>query len=101
MDDFTQKGDVGIKINDQIGRTFCTWKGLRQGHPLSQILFNITVVMLAILINRAKIEGQIAGVVPHGLSILQYDDDTILFMDHDIEKNNRHEIIVLWYLINL
>ena len=30
------------------------------------------------------------GVVPHlvdgGLSILQYADDTIHFMDHDIEK---------------
>jgi hypothetical protein len=46
--------------------------------------------MLAILINRAKREGQISGVVPHlvddGLSVLQYADDTILFMDHDYEK---------------
>jgi hypothetical protein len=43
--------------------------------------------MLAILINRAKSEGQISGVIPHilddGLSILQYADDTILFMDHN------------------
>jgi hypothetical protein len=35
--------------------------------------------MLAILINRAKLDGQIEGVVPHlvgdGLSILQYADD--------------------------
>ena len=46
--------------------------------------------MLAILINRAKVQGQIKGVIPHliddGLSILQYADDTILFMDHDLEK---------------
>ena len=46
--------------------------------------------MLAVLINRAKREGQITGVVTHlvdeGLSILQYADDTILFMDHDYEK---------------
>jgi hypothetical protein len=32
----------------------------------------------------------VGGVVPHlvdgGLSILQYADDTILFMEHDIEK---------------
>ena len=36
------------------------------------------------MIERAKHSGQIAGVVPHlvdgGLSILQYADDTILFM---------------------
>ena len=44
--------------------------------------------MLAIIIERAKLDGQIVGVVPHlvdgGLSILQYADDTILFMEHDM-----------------
>jgi bacteriorhodopsin len=34
--------------------------------------------------------GQLSGLVPHlvdgGLSILQYADDTILFMVHDFEK---------------
>ena len=44
--------------------------------------------MLAILIERAKANGKFSGVVPHlvddGLSILQYADDTILFLDHDI-----------------
>jgi hypothetical protein len=53
-------------------------KGLHQGDPLSPMLFNIVVDMLAILIDRAKNDGQIAGIVPHlvdgGLSILQYVD---------------------------
>jgi hypothetical protein len=43
--------------------------------------------MLAILINRAEGEGHINGVVLHlvddGLSILQYTDDTIIFLEHD------------------
>ena len=73
-------------------------KGLRQGDPLSPILFNIVVDMLAILINRAKDEGQVTGVVPHlvdgGLSILQYADDTILFMNHDIEKGANMKMIL-------
>jgi hypothetical protein len=46
--------------------------------------------MLAILINKAKADEQIVGVVPHlvdeGISILQYADDTIIFMDHDLYK---------------
>ena len=46
--------------------------------------------MLAIIISRAKDAGQVKGVVPHlvedGLSILQYGDDSVIFMDHDIEK---------------
>ena len=62
------------------------------------MLFNIVVDMLAILIERARIDGQIAGVVPHlvdgGLSILQYADDTILFMEHDIEKAKNLKLIL-------
>jgi hypothetical protein len=67
-------GHVGVKINDQDGQNFQTKKGVRQGDPLSAIIFNIVVDMLAILIKRAKEEGQVAGVIPHlvddGLSIL-------------------------------
>ena len=62
-------------------------KVLRQGDPLSPILCNIVVDMLAIMIERVKNSDQIAGVVPHlvdgGLSILQYANNTILFMEHD------------------
>jgi hypothetical protein len=54
------------------------------------MLFNIVAAMLAILIGWAKFDGQIEGVIPHlvdgGLLILQYADDTILFMEHDFEK---------------
>jgi hypothetical protein len=50
---------------------------------LSPLLFNIVADMLAILIKKAKVEGQFDVVVPHlvddGLSILQYADDTIIF----------------------
>ena len=46
--------------------------------------------MLAILIGRAKKDVQIGGLIPHlvegGHSILQWVDDTILFMEHDMVK---------------
>ena len=41
-----QGGHVGIKVNDEVGEYFQTLKGLRQGGPLSPILFNIVVDML-------------------------------------------------------
>ena len=87
---FVSGGSVAIKVNDDIGNFFQTKKGLRQGDPLSPILFNIVADMLAIMIERAKVDGQIDGLVSHfvdgGLSILQYADDKILFMEHDLEK---------------
>jgi hypothetical protein len=65
---------VGIKVNNYIGHYFQTRKGLRQGDPLSPILFNIIADMLVILIARAKEDGQVDGLIPHlvdgGVSIL-------------------------------
>jgi hypothetical protein len=86
INEFVSKGIVGIKVNGEACRYFQTKKGLRQGDPLSLLLFNLVADMLATLIARAKEEGQINGLVPHlvegHISILQYVDDAILFMDH-------------------
>jgi hypothetical protein len=83
------KGSVAVKVNDQYSHYFQTKRGVREGDPLSPIRFNIVVDMLAILINRAKGWGDFQGVIPHiiddGLSILQYADVTIIFLDDDIE----------------
>uniref|UniRef100_A0A8I6XZE3 Reverse transcriptase domain-containing protein n=1 Tax=Hordeum vulgare subsp. vulgare TaxID=112509 RepID=A0A8I6XZE3_HORVV len=98
VESFVQKGSVGIRVNDDIGHYFQTFKGLRQGDPMSPILFNVVADMLAILIGRAKQEGQIGGLVPHlvdgGVSILQYADDTILFLEHDIAKARNMKLIL-------
>jgi hypothetical protein len=92
------KESVGIKVNDDVEQYFQTRKGLRQGDPLSPLLFNLVAAMLALLISRAKEEGQIAGLVPHlvegGLSILQYTDKTILLIDHNIEQVKNMKLLL-------
>jgi hypothetical protein len=84
------KGTVGVKVNDNIDRYFQTKKGLRQVDMLSPLLFNLVPDMLSILINRVKDDGQVRRLAPHlvddGISILQYADDTILFMENDLEQ---------------
>jgi hypothetical protein len=62
---YIEKGSVGIRVNDDIGHYFQTKKGLRQGDPLSPILFNIVADMLAIIIERAKQDDQVSGLIPH------------------------------------
>jgi hypothetical protein len=98
---YVQGGSVGIRVNDDIGHFFQTRKGLRQGDPLSPILFNIVADMLAILISRAKEEGKVGSLLPHlidgGISILQYADDTILFMEHDIAKAINMKLILSFF----
>lgn len=83
IESFVSKGSVGIKVNDDIGKYFQTKMGLRQGDPLSPLLFNLVADILATLMAREKQDGQISGLIPHliddGISILQYADDTIIF----------------------
>jgi hypothetical protein len=98
IQEFVSRFSIGIKVNDDIGHYFQTRKWLRQGDPLSPILFNIIADMLAIIINRAKEDGQVSGLIPHlvdgGVSILQYADDTIIFLDHDLEKALNMKLIL-------
>jgi hypothetical protein len=58
----------------------------------------MVVDILAIIIARTKEDGQIKGVVPHlvdgGLSILQNVDDTVLFLDHDIEQAKNMKLLL-------
>ena len=54
-----------IRLNYDIGHYFQTLKGLWQGDSLSPMLFNIVADMPAILIARAKEDGQVGGLIPH------------------------------------
>ena len=98
IESFVSKGSVGIKVNGDIGRFFQTKKGLRQGDPLSLLFFNLVADMLATLIERAKQDGQISGLIPHlvddGLSILQYADDTIQFMEHNFDEAKNMKLVL-------
>jgi hypothetical protein len=63
INSFVSGGSVAIKVNDDMGNYFKTKKGLRQGDSLSPVLFNIVTDMLVVLIERAKSEGEIEGVI--------------------------------------
>ena len=92
---------MAIKVNDDIGKYFQTKKGLRQGDLLSPLLFNLVADMLAILIERAKQDGQILGLVPHlvdgGIFILQYADDTIIFMEHNFKQAKNMKLLLTMF----
>lgn len=81
---------VGIIVIGQPGNFFRTYKGLRQGDPLSPLLFNLVGDTLSMMLDKAKGSGLIRGLVPDliegGLTHLQYADDTILFLDIDEES---------------
>ena len=56
-----RRGHVGVKVNDSVGHFFKTFKGLRQGDSLSPLLFDLAVDALAMIMDKARIEGYIKG----------------------------------------
>ena len=64
IETFISGGSVAVNVNDDVGHYFQTKKGLRQGDPLSPLLFNIMVDMLKVFISRAKLDGQVVGITP-------------------------------------
>jgi hypothetical protein len=58
IDRIVTGGSVSVKVNDDLGHFFQTRKGMRQGDPLSLVLFNLIVDMLAVLIERSTRHDQ-------------------------------------------
>lgn len=58
-------GRVCVDLNGERGEYFRSYKGLRQGDPLSPRLFNLVVDALSAMLSRACDAGIIQGLVPH------------------------------------
>jgi hypothetical protein len=80
-------GSISIRINDEDSPYFKPGKGLRQGDPLSPLLFNLVVDVFTRMLIKAAVHDYISGfmteICPGGVISLQYADDTLLFLGHD------------------
>lgn len=85
---------IAVLINGSPTKEFAPSRGLRQGDPLSPLLFNIVGQILHHLITEANIQGKFEGVhIGHdayNLTHLQFADDTLLFINGD--DNSIHSI---------
>lgn len=80
----TSVAPVSVLVNGSPGQKFCMQCGLRQRCPLSPLIFNLVAESFTILVNQVQEKGWLIGVPIPGLEksiyILQYADDTILFL---------------------
>jgi hypothetical protein len=95
------RGSVGLIINNTEGEFFQTGKGLRQGDPLSPVLFNLVVDILSRMLQKASNDQLIRGLggnlIEGGVISLQYADDTILFMDDNLESAKNLKWILSYF----
>ena len=80
-----KQGSVGVMLNGEESKFFKTGKGLRQGDPLSPLLFNLVADALSAMLDKAVekdlIVGVLDSVIEKGISHIQYADDTVLMTD--------------------
>lgn len=90
-------GKVAVRVNDELGPYFNTHEGLRQGDPLSPLLFNLAAEALTVLIQRAEDNKLIEGLNVSNnnkVTILQYADDTIFLLSDDLEQAKHLKFIL-------
>ena len=96
-------GTVSVKLNNLFGPYFVSHKGVRQGDPLSPILFNFVDDCLTRMINRAQHNGLMTGLASNlidgGVAVLQYADDTIICLKNDLEGARNMKHLLYWYEI--
>lgn len=96
-------GTVSIKLNNEVGPYFQSYKGVRQGDPHSPFLFNLAVETLSKMTRNAQKEKLLTGLAPDliegGVAILQYADDTVICFEHD--KDAAINLKLLLYVFEL
>lgn len=94
-------GSVGVTLNGNDSKFFNTGKGLRQGDPISPILFNLVGDVLSRMLQKAANGGLIRGLLynsnTQGVVSLQYADDTILFSDIDENHLRNLKGTLAWF----
>jgi hypothetical protein len=88
-----------ILLNGCPGKTFHCRRGVRQGDPLSPLLFILAADFLQSLINREKEMGLLNLPIPmesnKDFPIIQYADDTLI-----VPKGNTRQLLFLKSVIN-
>ena len=88
--EWLEGGSICVRLNDVNGGYFKPGKGFRQGDPLSPLLFNLVANVFTRMLMKAAGERLITGLLPEvrdgGIISLQYADDTLLFLDNNLDK---------------
>jgi hypothetical protein len=59
-----QGGKVAVNLNGELDQYFRSFKGLRQGDPLSPLLFNLVADALLEILDKAKEKEVVHGLLP-------------------------------------
>jgi hypothetical protein len=89
MTSIFSSGTSAVLLNGTLGKTFHCLRGVRQGDPLSPLLFVLAADFLQALISKAQSIGLLNLPVPSSnrdFPVIQYADDTLIIMEGDARQ---------------
>jgi hypothetical protein len=101
MHKVVEEGTVSVKINNQTGKYIKSFKGVREGDPISPILFNFFADSLARMMNKALENWVLTGLgehlIPNAVIMLQYIDNTIICLENGMVKARNLKLLLYIY----
>ena len=81
---------ISVLVNGSPTAEFSPERGLRQGDPISPLLYNIVAEVLSVMLTSASNKGIFKGIAlgnsSNLITHLQYADDTIVFIEDSMES---------------
>ena len=91
--------NLALVINNSVGSWFRNWRELKQGNPLSPLLFILVTDVLTNILKLSWTEKLINNLGPSGMDgfsqCLQFADDTLLFSD--VSKSDINSLKLILY----
>jgi hypothetical protein len=87
---------TSVILNGLIGHKFCVTRGVRQGDPLSCLLFNVAIESLAEMLRKSQLKGLSFPEVQERILSCLFADDTTIFLSQEDTVRQLQEILTMW-----
>ena len=91
-----ENGEMVVVINGVISKPYRVTRGVRQGDPLSCLIFNLAIESLASMLRNSTLKGfTIKGEIDRLITTL-FADDTTVFLSEEDSFNDLQNILQKW-----
>ena len=93
---FYTNAETMVMINGELSEPFIVTRGVRQGDPLSCLLFNLAIEPLACVIRKSELKGIKIPETHQDLVVSLFADDTTIYLSSRDSLEKLWEILRLW-----